>query len=322
VSAAAADTAAGLAPVAPEVLSLTHEVVHAMTLVKWKLLSAVAVAVALTGGGFGFYAASADDKKPVGQKPVAGAKPAKPAPDGQKPKPGDKPDKPAPDAQKPKPEKPDKPKPDTGAKKPAPRIVAQIVGVSPADRTITVLRKRDSGPVEEFVQLAADAKVFVDGKPAALKAVPKDAIASFVVGKAKEGEPVEITELRVTGQSVTGLLTAADATTVTLDVGSKDGTPALKVFELAPGARVSIGGKDVKTTELEVGDKVTVVLTADGSAALSVTTGNKSDKPKGDKPEKPDRGDKFEKPKGAGDKPEKVPGDKGTPDKSGPVKKT
>jgi hypothetical protein len=280
MSAAAADAAAGLAPVAPEVLSLTHEVVQAMTLVKWKLLSAVAVAVALTGGGFGFYAASADDKKPV-----AGAKPAKPAPDGQKPKPGDKPAKPAPDAQKPKPEKPDKPKPETGAKKPAPKIVAQVVGVRPADRTIIVLRKRDSGPVEEFVQLAADAKVFVDGKPAALKAVPKDAIATFLIAKAKEGEPVEITELWVTGPSVTGLLTAVDVagkvTSVTLDVGSKDGTPALKVFELAPAARVSVGGKDVKLAELE-GTKVTVVLTADGSAALSVTSGNKADKPKGD----------------------------------------
>src|SRR5207249_999627 len=46
---AAAAVGAGCAP--PTVLTLTHEVLRTMTLAKWKLLAAVAFAVALTGGG-------------------------------------------------------------------------------------------------------------------------------------------------------------------------------------------------------------------------------------------------------------------------------
>src|SRR5439155_1576029 len=130
-----ADVALGAAPVSPEILTLTHEVIKAMTLSKWHLLSTIAVAVALSGGGFGLMA-SGDDKKP-GEKPnpdqpavvKPGEKPANPAD-----KPGEKPS-----ADKPKPgEKPDKPKPD-GEKKPGAIKLSGEVGAVDADaHTITL----------------------------------------------------------------------------------------------------------------------------------------------------------------------------------------
>ncbi|HJZ57135.1 MAG TPA: sigma-70 family RNA polymerase sigma factor [Gemmataceae bacterium] len=325
---AAAEVAAGLAPISPTVLILSHEVLQAMTLVKWKLLGAVAVAVALTGGGFGVYVAQADDKKPAdkpavtkpdaekpvkpGTKPDAEKptttkpdpdkpattkpdpekpdkpaavkpdqpKPDKPKPDPEKPttiKPKPEPDKPTttkPDGEKPKPKpEPDKPKPE--GQKPATKQGGKITGVNPTERTITILQKRDNGVIEEFVKLAPDAKVFIDGKPAALKDVPKGAMATFVAA-GKEGTAAEITELRVSGPNVTGVVVKAEASGLTLDIPGKEGNTT-KVFKLAPDVRVQIGGgKDTKPTDLKPGDKVVVTLTADESAAL-VITGAKPD---------------------------------------------
>ena len=77
-------SAAGRAPrpalVSPTVLTLSHEVLRSMTLLKLKTLCVVAMSVALTGGGFGLYAIKADDKKPAAEKPAV--TPAKP---GEKP---------------------------------------------------------------------------------------------------------------------------------------------------------------------------------------------------------------------------------------------
>src|SRR4051794_9071029 len=48
VTTSVSEIAAGLAPVSPDILALSHEVLNAMTLVKWKFLSAVTVAALLT----------------------------------------------------------------------------------------------------------------------------------------------------------------------------------------------------------------------------------------------------------------------------------
>jgi len=55
---------------------------------------------------------------------------------------------------------------------------------------------------------------------------------------------------------------------------------------------VTISGRDAKLADLKAGDKVTITMTADDSAALTISTAKtegggkpKGDKPKGEKPE-------------------------------------
>jgi RNA polymerase sigma factor (sigma-70 family) len=322
VVAATAEVAVGLAPISPTVLALSHEVLKAMTLVKWNLLSAVAVAVALTGGGFGLYAANADDKKP-GDKPAA-TKPDQPKPDTAKPdavkpvKPTDKPDAPKPDAVKPDQPKPDKPKPDAvkpdqpkpdkpkpdgnkpdkpkpeGDRAPTIKVGGQIGAVDVNARAITVTTKGENGPTEKVVRLSADAKVFIDNKPGELKDVPKGSFAGFGGATAKEGQPVEATEVRVTGPAVSGLVVVVDASSITINAG-KEGSPIPIVIKVTPETKAQIG-KNGKLSDLQPGDKVTAVLTTDQSSALQISGGFKGDKPPGDK--KPEGEKKPEKPDG------------------------
>jgi RNA polymerase sigma factor (sigma-70 family) len=317
LSATAANVALGTAPAAPAVLSLTHEVLSAMTLIKTKLLAAFAVAVALTGGGLGLYTATADDKKP-GEKPAVvkpvptpGEQSAKPAPDTPKPekpgdptkpakpaaeKPGEKPNKPTPDTpDKPKPEKPgdptkpkpEKPKPDGP---PGLKVGGAVGAVDAVARTVTLAARDDKGVPEKVVKLSADAKVLIDGKPGELAAVPKGSQASFTATALKDGA-VEASEVRVTGPTITGLLTAVDFDTqqdivsFTVAVGDKEEKPTTRTFKLAGGRKAATG----KVGELLPGDKVTVTLTTDQSAVLSISGGRP--KEGGDKPKKPEKPD-------------------------------
>jgi len=61
---------------------------------------------------------------------------------------------------------------------------------------------------------------------------------------------------------------------------------------VTPASKVTISGKDAKLADLKAGDKVTITMTADDSAALTISTAKtegggkpKGDKPKGEKPE-------------------------------------
>jgi hypothetical protein len=304
LSATAAKVALGTVPAAPAVLSLTHEVLSAMTLMKSKLLAAVAVAVALTGGGFGLYAASADEKRP-GEKPAVvkpevkpGEKLAKPADPASPDKPAvEKPVKPATDTHdKPKPEKPvdpTRPKPEKPKPEGAPgiKLGGAVGAVDAAARTVTLSVKGDKGPAERVVKLTADARVVIDGKPGELAAVPKGSLASFPAAALTDGT-AEASEVRVTGPSVTGIVTAVNESSVTIEYGSKDGKTTREI-KLAPGGKVLLSKTgDSKLTDLKVGDKLTAVLTTDQSGALTVgVSRDTGDKPKPKKPEKPDGND-------------------------------
>ncbi|MCI0705813.1 MAG: sigma-70 family RNA polymerase sigma factor, partial [Planctomycetia bacterium] len=79
LAASASEVALGTALVPTTVLTLSHEVLRSMTLLKLKTLYVIALSVTLAGGGFGFYALSANQKKPAGEKPT----PTKPV--GEKP---------------------------------------------------------------------------------------------------------------------------------------------------------------------------------------------------------------------------------------------
>lgn len=277
VPAAVAEVAVGVCPIRPEVLFLSQEVLKTMTLAKWKFLSAVAVAVAVTGGGIGLFAAHADDKKPVVQEVK------KPAvkPDGEKPKPAT-----ADDPTKPKPEKvkPDGEKPKVQAIK----LGGEITGIDAAAGKIFVTAKSEKGAVEKLVKVADDVKVFVDGKESKLAAVKKGAFAQFSGATAtKDGQPPVAPEVRVTGRTVTGLVTASDDASVTIEIGSKESKEALQL-NVGKSSRIQYGkNPNAKPTDLKAGDKVTATLTTDGTSALTIQGGAK-DSPEKPKPKKPD----------------------------------
>jgi RNA polymerase sigma factor (sigma-70 family) len=285
---AAAGGAVGAVPVSATALTLSHEVLRSMTLLKLKTLCAVAIVLSLVGGGFGLYATSADDKKPTQQ----GEKPAT-KPDGQK-KPGTKPnpneqngnnnqngegDKPKPEGEKPKPTKPADKKP----------IIAKFSGrvqyVSAETNTLSFVDERGYGPKHTSHSVAENTKVLIDGKEAKLADVPRGAIASFMAPIRLDGQAPQIRDLLwVTGPSLTGVIKQVDATGVTLD-----GKNAPRTFKLAANGKVTINGKDAQLADLKAGDKVTITLTTNESAALSIS-GGKSDDEKPVKPEKPGSG--------------------------------
>ncbi len=175
-------------------------------------------------------------------------------------------------------EKP-KPAPD-GEKKPG-KFGGKVASLDPATRTVTVTIKSEGGGKEVVVKLTTDAKIVVDGKEAKFDAIQKGAFATFALVAAKDGQPREATEVTVAGATFTGVIKQIDTAAVTLGTEKAE-----RVVKLAPGAKVLIGEKEGKLADLKVGDKVTVTLTADESAATQIQTGTK--KPGGDKP-KPDK---------------------------------
>lgn len=282
LAAATAELTTGSVLVSPTVLSLSQEVLSSMTFLKLKLMCAVATAVALSGGGFGLYAIHADDKKPVPvEKPGAkpnGDKPKPGAPDGEKPKPGVKPD-----GDKPKPGTPDgdKPKPD-GDKPKVGKSGGRVASVDTKESTITIALKGDSGVVEKMVKVGPDAKVFVDGKEAKLADVPKNAFAALQLAAGKEGALPTATEVRVSGNTLSGVIKEVTATELALE-SEKKPLP----FTVTAGTQVTVNGKAAKATDLKAGDKVILTLATDERSVLTVTNGSKSgegDKPGGEKP--------------------------------------
>jgi RNA polymerase sigma factor (sigma-70 family) len=257
------------AAVPATVRTLSNEVLAAMSWLEVKTLCAGLVAFALAGGGM--FALTADDKKPA--QPPAGDKPVKPAE-----KPGEKPTG-KPDGEKPA--KPDGEKPARVLK-----LSGKVGGIDVKENTITLAVRGDSGVVERYYPLAANAKITVDGKEAKLADVPKNATATGLASATKEGQLPQITELRVTGEIVTGVVKAADASSVTL----AGGEGADKVFKTNAETQVTLNGKPAKTTDLKVGDKATVILTSNGATALSVLAGAKRGEPEkpGEKPVRPE----------------------------------
>ncbi|HVL12279.1 MAG TPA: sigma-70 family RNA polymerase sigma factor [Gemmata sp.] len=247
-------TSAALGAAAPPAaaLSLSNEVIRSMTLTKLNFLGAVALTASLAGGGF--YALRADDRKPGGEKPGV-AKPEaqreKPRAEGQKPK-------------------QDGEKPREGEQRPA-RPAARggkVASVDAKRNTITIAFKGDGGIVERIVELTADAKVFIDGNPGKLADVPVNSTAAIVVAVAREKELAQVSELRVTGQTVNGVVAKVEASGLTLD-----GEKVARTIPLAAGTKVTVNGRDAKAADLKAGDRVQVVMAADEKAALTVATG-------------------------------------------------
>ncbi|MBA4187152.1 MAG: hypothetical protein C0467_03955 [Planctomycetaceae bacterium] len=261
------------------VLTLSHEVLRSMTLAKLNFLSAIAVSVSLVGGGFGLLAIQAEDTK---SKPVpANVKKEQPVPGDpvKKPQAADPVKKPNGDGQQNQSNDGQKNQKD-GEKpsKPTPKVAGRVAAVDAKENTITVAMKGEGGVNEKVVKLASGAKVFVDGKEAKLADVPKGSIAAFVLTGTKDGAPAEITEVRVTGTTVVGVIKQVDTASISLE---SEKNP--QNFKLAPGAKVTVNGKEGKASDLKAGEKVAITLSSDGNSALSVTGGIKGD---GEKPTK------------------------------------
>ena len=292
IAASAAGVASGSALVPVTVLTLSHEVLRSMTLLKLKTLCVVALSVALAGGGFGLYAIQADDKKPAQQ----GEKPKSPAKPGEKPNPNEKNgdnnqngnnnqngkneqngnnnqngegNKPKPDGEKP------------GVKNP--KFGGKIASVDATAKTITVLTGKGDSVKETVLKLTADAKITVDGKDAKIGDLAKGAFATFALVATKDGQPREANAVTVTGATFTGVIKQVDATSVTVGGEKND-----RVVKLATGGKVLVGEKEGTLADLKAGDKVTVTLASDESGAVQIQSGVK--KPTGDKP-KPDKED-------------------------------
>lgn len=139
--------------------------------------------------------------------------------------------------------------------KPGAKFAGRVAAVDPQANTITLTVKGDGGLTEKVVKLAAGVKVFVDDKEAKLADVPKGAVAALVAVGTKDGVPPEVTEVRVTGLTVPGIVKQVDATSIALE-GEKNPRSAA----ISAATVVTISGKAAKATDLKPGDKVMVVL--------------------------------------------------------------
>ena len=137
-------------------------------------------------------------------------------------------------------------------------------------KTITVLTGKGDSVKETVLKLTADAKITVDGKDAKIGDLAKGAFATFALVATKDGQPREANAVTVTGATFTGVIKQVDATSVTIGGEKND-----RVVKLATGGKVLIGEKEGKLADLKAGDKVTVTLTSDESAAVLIQSGVK-----------------------------------------------
>lgn len=306
LAATATEVAAGSAAIPATILHLSHEVLRSMTLLKLKSLCAVALCLTLSGGGFGVYTLTADEKKPQQQTEKPTTKP------GEKSNPNEKngqnnqkgknePN--GPNNQKGKNEpngnnnqngknEPNgnnnqngaQNKPNPGGEKPGKvaKFGGKVASVNAKENTLSIIVKGEGGLAEVVVKVTPDAKVFIDGEKAQLADVPKNSSATLLLAERSKDKPLIATEVRISGSSITALIKEVDATSITLASEKKPRT-----ITLAARGEVIIDGKKAKLADLKPGDKVTVTLTADESAAMSIVAGSKGDDEKGKKPTKP-----------------------------------
>jgi RNA polymerase sigma factor (sigma-70 family) len=160
-----------------------------------------------------------------------------------------------------------------------PKFAGKVATVDAAARTVGLVTKGEAGNAI-VVKLTDDAKVTIDGKDAKVGDIAKGATATFTLVAAKDGQPRTANEVVVSGLSFSGSIKRIDGDTLTVGNEKFD-----RVLKLAAGGKVVVDGKDLKVSDLKVGDRVTVTLTSDDSAAVLIAVGKKgeSDKPKSDK---------------------------------------
>ncbi len=157
----------------------------------------------------------------------------------------------------------------------------KIASVDATANTINIFVGKGEAIKEVPVKLTADVKITIDGKAAKIGDLVKGMNATFTIVAAKDGQPREASEVTVSGTNFTGVIKQLDATTITIGGEKND-----RVVKLAQGGKVMVGEKEGKLADLKAGDKVTVTLSSDESAAVLIQSGGV--KPTGDKP-KPEK---------------------------------
>ncbi|MFO0797877.1 MAG: sigma-70 family RNA polymerase sigma factor [Gemmataceae bacterium] len=149
------------------------------------------------------------------------------------------------------------------------RVAGTLGAVDAGAGTITLTRKNEA---DLIVPLAKDVAVTADGKAAKLG----DLKAGASVEVERESDKGPATKIAATGRRVTSLLVGVGDNKLSLKAKPTD-----VEYTLAAGAKVTRDGKDVKLSELPVGEPVTVQLSVDGTTVLGVSHGLAKRKPDG-----------------------------------------
>jgi cell envelope opacity-associated protein A len=94
-------------------------------------------------------------------------------------------------------------------------------------------------------------------------------VMALLVGVAQAEE--KKVEKKAMAKRVGGAITAVDATSITVQPG--DATKQPVTVPLTDTTKVKVEGKEGKVADLKVGQKVTVVLDAEGKNAVAVNVG-------------------------------------------------
>jgi hypothetical protein len=159
-------------------------------------------------------------------------------------------------------------------KKPSQRQATEEGRVKAADpkaRTVTIYRPYDPKSKDVIVTFGPDALVFIDGKEGKFEDVPvgKEVFVRVIGGKVENSRISDATELQVGGRHAHGWVRklTAESITYTPETALKEPDVTAK---LAPDVRFLIGGKEVKVTDIKVGEKVGINYTADGKLVLLI----------------------------------------------------
>jgi hypothetical protein len=150
-----------------------------------------------------------------------------------------------------------------------------VTDVNEDAKAITLTTKGDGQAKKTIVQLADKGKVFVDGKEAKLKDVPKNARAEVQYTSAtKEGDLIA-TEIRIVGKERRFLVDKIEGNKLFYkEEGSLMSQP------IADGVEVLIGKDAGKLTDVKSGDMIYATFKADESGIIKIHVPKKNEKEK------------------------------------------
>ncbi len=249
---AAGETAAGV--VSANVVALTEGALKVMLVTKLKLTAVVLMTVGALGLGSTELLRSAL-AAPTDQLSAAADEPKKPR-ENARPNAADK---------------------NAQAATPAPRGRASTVGgmlqgVDADKQTVTVsINNRQTGKADKTFELAKDAAIFRDGKPAKLADLKKGKRVDVKLS-ADQKTAVAISE---TGKTLMGQLKSVDPATnsITLTIAAGRPEPVKKevTYELAKDGKVTLAGKEAKFADLKdvrQGSTVQLMFSVDDEKTL------------------------------------------------------
>lgn len=278
--------AAGAQPdVSQPVLTLTREVLQAMSFTKWKVVGLASVATLVVAGTVGGLVLNAQEKPlPSAFAPTAAEGEKVKSADGEKPRKADG-------------EGPREKKPDFGD---AQRVSGRVEKVDAASLTLVISIKGDKTTTEQVVKVSGEAKVMVDGRGGQLSDIPAGAFIMALVPQNSN----EAIGVMAYGPRLMGRVTKVEGDTVTIGPRGED-SKEFHDITLSKDTQLMVDGQAGSVADIKPGMMMGVQLSVDGKTALIVKAGQADSGDKPSKP-KPEGGDKPNKPKPeGGEKPAK-----------------